>query len=194
MTIQEFKKLKPKYKDIDGNQLWDAMEDYMLQQQQESEILKVIMPIWKTHTFRWLFYRRVPNMLKQNYRLADNRCKSCKKGVNSRFIISMRQEDGTWKSYCNCPHCNKEYIAEPNTNLSYKLWKYYEKIISLFWWILDKLHLVKSSVHGRYDMFGDEARYVKHWTYNKKDLYPTSLMKKRKWWEYILIEKSFHKF
>lgn len=31
MTIKEFKKLNPEYDKIEGNQLWNAMEDYMLE-------------------------------------------------------------------------------------------------------------------------------------------------------------------
>ena len=31
MTIKEFKKLNPEYDKIEGDQLWNAMEDYMLE-------------------------------------------------------------------------------------------------------------------------------------------------------------------
>ena len=55
MTTEEFKKLKPEYKDVEGDQLWNAMEDYYLQQQEGTEILKQIMPFWKTHTLEDLY-------------------------------------------------------------------------------------------------------------------------------------------
>lgn len=148
MTVEEFKKLKPEYEKVEGNQLWDAMEDYILSQQQGDEIIKLIMPIWKTHTLRWLHYRRIPSWI----------------------------------------------MSKPNTNISHKLYKFGKRISKLFWILLDKLHLVRSSIIGRYDMFGDESRYVKSWVMNMKTGKMSKNLKKRKWWEYILIEKSFHNF
>ena len=193
MTVTEFKKLKSEYKNIDGNQLWDAMENYGLQLQQGNKMLKTIMPIWKTHTLRWLFYRKVPNLIIGNFKtdkwVSDDRCKSCKKGVNNRIIFSIRREDGVWESNSLCPHCNEKYIAEPNINFSHKLWKLYNIIINIFWIILDKIHLVRSSIGGRYEMMGDEEKYVENWVLNEKSKSMDINLKKRKWWEYILIEK-----
>lgn len=196
MTVEEFKKLKPEYKDVEGDQLWDAMTEYMLRQQNASETIKVIMPLWKTHTLRWLYYRRVPNFVlhSNNDRWSpDKRCGACKKGVNSRMVLSLTQKDGTYKTVSYCPHCNENYISEPNTNFSHKLWKTYKWIASIFWLILDSLHLVRSSIHGRYDLFGDEARYVSAFTITKNGEY-TNVRKKRRWWERIFIERPIHDF
>jgi len=198
MTTEEFKKLKPEYKKVEGDQLWNAMEDYMLQQQSGSEIIKSIMPIWKTHTLRWLYYRRIPNLVMGNLKTdkyaSVKRCNKCKLGVNARMEFIMIAEDGTRKCTTYCPHCGKEYKEEQNTNLSHRFYKSIKWISKLFWFILDKLHLVRSSIEGRYGMFGDEARYVKSWRYNKDWTTQKPLMKNRKWWEYILIEKSPHNF
>jgi len=193
MTVEEFKKQNPKYKDTEGDQLWDAMTDLSLRQQKGSEIIKVIKPIYKTHTLRWLFYRRKNNFTIPGPRYdkwtANKRCSKCKWGVNYRmgWIIN-----NVWTS--NCPHCGKEYVGEPNTNLTYRmflLWKFMSKY---FWFALDKLHLVRSSSFTRYDMFGDEMRYVRSWITNINTGKSNVKLKSRKWWEYILIEKPFHNF
>lgn len=198
MTAEEFKKLKPEYKDVEGDQLWNAMEDYMLRQQEGSEIMKPIMPFWKTHTLRWLYYRRIPNFVmgkpSTHKYTSDKRCAECKKGVNARMGFIMTGEDGKQKYTSYCPHCGKEYREEPNTNYSHKLYKAGKKISKLFWLLLDKLHLVRSSISGRYDMFGDEARYVRSWGMNMETGEMSKTLKKRKWWEYIFIEKPFHNF
>ncbi len=171
------------------------MEDYMLRQQQGSEVLKVIMPIWKTHTLRWLFYRKVPNIIMSTDKWGHaDRCKLCKKGVNARIVFSMRRDDGTWKTVSQCPRCGKDYEAEPNTNLSHKLWKSYKEITNPFWLILDKIHLVRSTTDGRYGMMGDESRYIKSTEFDKDWNFVKTHLKRRKWWEYILIEKPIHNF
>lgn len=192
MTIDEFKKIRPEYKDIEGDQLWNAMEDYMLQQQRGEQILKSVMPIWRTHTLRWLYYRKIPNLIMGNSRTdwykSNKRCKKCKKGVNMRFIIIDFRSVAN-DSYSPCPHCGKKYEEEPNTNISHNLYKTAKWISDTFWLILDKLHLVRSTCIGRYDMFGDESKYVRLWGFNMETGKTSKELKKRKWWEYILIEK-----
>lgn len=196
MTAAEFKELKPEYKNIEGDQLWNAMEDYMLRQQRGSEVLKVIMPIWKTHTLRWLFYRKVIGSFISNPKYdkwsSGNRCVLCKKGVNLMIMFSEISEGGTKKHLVYCPHCGEEYKKEPNTNLSHNLWKFGKWINMSFWLILDKLHLIRSG--SRYGLFGDEARYVKLQTIYLETGKTTQCLEKRKWWEYILIEKPIHNF
>ena len=32
MTTKEFKELFPEYKDLEGDELWNAMEDYLIEQ------------------------------------------------------------------------------------------------------------------------------------------------------------------
>lgn len=198
MTAEEFKELKPEYKDLQGDELWNAMEDYMLRQQQADTIIKSVKPIWKTHTLRWLYYRRIPNDLFGGSKTAkyssDKRCANCKCGVNARFVWLLFQEDGTRKSVSYCPHCSKQYEAEPNTNLSHKIYKLLKGINKLFWLLLDSLHLVRSSGEGRYGMFGDEAKYVRDWSFNENTGETKHHHRKRKWWEHILIEKPGHNF
>ncbi len=192
MTVDEFKELNPKHKDLEGDQLWNAMEDHMLRQQQGEAIIRQIMPIWKTHTFRWLFYRKVPNLIMGNPKYdkynSSVRCKSCKWGVNARWGYMITAEDGTqrWTSFC--PHCRKEYHEEPNTNFTYRIYLIGKWISNAFWTILDRLHLVRSSSFGRHEMFGDESIYVSMWSMNFKTGKTEAILKKRKWWEYILIE------
>lgn len=197
MTVEEFKKLKPEYKNIEGDELWDAMTLYMLRQQEGSEILKTTMPIWKTHTLRWLFYRKRSAWSlgygKYDKWIASNRCSKCKWGVNQRIIWSFRDINNAWHSTSKCPHCNEEYVPEPNTNITYRLHKAYKRAVELFWYILDKIHLVRNSSTGRYGMGGDETRYIKSWEIKSTgEVIPHH--KFRKWWEYIIIERPIHNF
>lgn len=198
MTPEEFKQLKPEYKDLQGDELWSTMENYLLQQQAGNEVIKQIMPIWKTHTLRWLFYRKIPNLViskpSRDKYTSSKRCAKCKKGVNLKMGLLVRQEDNSYKYISYCPHCGDEYKEEPNTNISHKLYKITKKTSNLFWLILDKIHLVRSSHESRYSMFGDESRYVEYWKYDLNWNPKKPVLKKRKWWEYILIEKPFHDF
>jgi hypothetical protein len=198
MTIEEFREIKPEYKNVEGDALWDALTEYMLGQQAADEILKTTMPIWKTHTLRWLYYRRVPNMPFRSYKkdkyASNTRCSSCKNGVSSRIGFLFRQEDGTQKYTSYCPHCKEEYQEEPNTNITHRLYVIGVWVSKLFWSILDGLHLVRSSFHGRYEMFGDESRYVKAWHLDTETCATTHILRNRKWWEHIFIEKSKHNF
>lgn len=198
MTAEEFKKLKPEFASLNGEELLNAMEDYMLSQQRGDEIIKQIMPIWKTHTLRWLYYRRIPNLIMSNPRTdrwaSNERCYECKRGVNMKVGFMFRDADGAWHMEHQCPHCKKDFIAESNTNISHKIYKALSAGSKLFWKFLDKLHLVRSSIHGRYDMFGDEWRYVLAVTYNMDTGETKTVFRQRKWWEHILIEKPRHNF
>lgn len=195
MTTEEFKKLKPEYKNVEGDQLWNAMEDYMLRQQQGGEILKQIMPIWKTHTLRWVYYRRTHNLVVKTHEYtSDKRCSKCKSGVNARIYFMSTKEDGTQGHISYCSHCGEELKEEPNTNINHRLYKIEKKVRTLFWLMLDELHLIRSSPYSRYDMVGDERRYVESWIMNIEKGITTPKLKKRKWWEYVLIEKPFHTF
>jgi hypothetical protein len=87
MTVEEFKKLKPESANLKGDDLLNAMEDYFISVQQGQEIMKPIMPLWKTHTLRWLFYRRLKNWGFSKY--SETRCKYCKDGRGtSLFFIT----------------------------------------------------------------------------------------------------------
>jgi len=190
MTAEEFKILMPEYKNASGDELWNAMEDYMLRQQSGDEIIKQIMPIWKTHTFRYLIYRKLPNIIweTKSWKCID-RCDKCKKGFNMALTFFDRDEP-----YILCPNCMNECKKEPNENFSYKLYKFYKLISKIFWKLLEIIHLVRSDFHGRYDMFGDESRYVKNYEIDTNLMTTKYNLKKRKWWEYILIEKHTHNF
>lgn len=189
MTAEQFKQDNPQFANLEGEQLWNAIEQYQLTLRSGDEIIKQIQPFWKTHTLRWLFYRKVPNFVFENAKYSDNRCSNCKEGVNMRIGMIIQ---GKCISYC--PYCQKEYIPEPNTNLTYRIYQFRKILSKSFWFILDRLHLVRSSIHSRYEMFGDESRYVKSYRYDK-DWNPLApIMIKRKWYEYIFIEKPFHSF
>lgn len=193
MTVEDFKKQNPNLSHLEGNSLWDAMEDSMLQQQSAEDVVKQIMPIWKTHTFRWLFYRRIKNRmstpLKYDKWMAHSRCNHCKWGVNSHIVLL--QKDGAIHI---CPNCGKNYTKEPNTNFSHQVYLIGNRVVKMFWRILDNIHLIRSSVEGRYDTFGDESRYVLSTRYSNKWEFVSRTMRKRKWWEYILIERRRHNF
>ncbi len=194
MTTKEFKKLKPEYKDLEGDQLWDAMTYYMLRQQQASEIIKAIKPLWKTHTFRYLFYRRKQNICfgKNDYS-SDKICSKCKKGTGGLKLMMLNFRPNG-KSITYCPHGCGELFQIPNTNLNHKLWIIGNRISKLFWFILDKLHIIRSSINSRYDMGGDESRYILRWSMNMDTGEFKPIHRKRKWWEYIIIEKPIHNF
>ncbi len=198
MTAEEFKKLKPEYSSLEGDDLWDAMTMYVLSQQQASETIKTSLPFFKTHTLRWLYYRRIPNLVWGNYKtdkwISDKRCSKCKWGVNQRLVWSFRDANDVWHSQCKCPHCNEDYVAEPNTNISHKVYMLLKRISRTFWFILDWLHLVRSCMDSRYSMGGDESRYVSMFSMNMKTGEAKYILKKRKWWEYIFIEKPTHNF
>lgn len=193
MTTQEFKKIHPEFAHLEGDALWNAMEESMLRQQEGDAIIKSVIPARKKYQLRWLFYRRLPNMVwsasKYDKYIAHDRCKACKWGVNGRLVFIMWDKNGIPTSYSNCPQCGKEYKAEPNTNYSYRAYKISKRISKGFWDVLDWLHLVRSAHSGRYDIFGDEGYYVTGWELNTKTGVVITHFKKRKWWEYILIEK-----
>ncbi len=195
MTAEEFKILKPEYKDAEGDELWDAMHSYFIQQKRATDVVNKTKPIWKTHTLRWLFYRRKDNVVfGKNGVSSDKMCQSCKKGVNSYLAFSCIDSEGKHYTVANCPFCKEKLVRVPNTTISHKLYKFWTKCVILFWVFLDKIRLVRSSIEGRYGMFGDESRYTTGFYLNMETGKSTSLMRKRKWWEYIIIEKPRHKF
>lgn len=191
MNVDDFKKLKPEYKDLEGEQLWNAMEDYMLRQQAGQEVMKQAVPFLKRYQLRWLFYKRLPNIMwgKNDY-TADKRCVKCKGGVSGSKMGMLYMG----RMIIHCPHCGDELKEEDNTSIKHVLWKKWSRIVHLFWICLDRLHIVRSTHHGRYDMFGDESKYVHHYTMNMETGKTTFTLKKRKWWEYIFIERSRFNF
>jgi hypothetical protein len=191
LSVEEFKKIKPEYKDIEGDQLWNAMEDYMLRQQQGQEVVKHLMPFFKRYQLRWLFYRKMQNLrFVQSDYTSTTRCSNCKKPAGG---MQMGWQDETgFHIYCN--YCRKVLKEEPNRNVDHLFWMAWRYIPVCFWWSLDKLHIVRSSINERYGMFGDESKYIHHWTMDYGTGKTTQTLKPRKWWEYIFIERKQFKF
>lgn len=188
MSTDEFKKEKPEYAHLEGDELWDAMTMYMLTQQQGDSIILTTKPFWKRYKLRWLFYRkgRTGFMFGKNDFTANTRCAKCKKGVSSRTGFAMFGEDGKSKILFYCPHCHEELQDEPNRSLLHILYKLYRRSDS----VLDALHILRKHGESRYGIFGDESNYVHHFTYNIETGKQSVTMKKRKWFEYIFIKKK----
>jgi len=181
MTVEEFKKKKPELAHLEGDMLLNAMEDYVLRQQEGYAITKIVLPFWKRYTFRWLFYRKTKNwsMQKGDY-TSPKRCAVCKRPTGMLWGIGG-------KLYCH----GHEYKEELNTSVKHRVWVIYCKISTIFWLSLDWLHIVRSTYDSRYGMFGDENQYVDHWTMNMETGEMKFILKKRKWWQYIFVERKF---
>lgn len=194
MNAQEFKTIHPDKAHLEGNELWDAMEDAVLIDQNAEEIIRQIKPIWKTHTLRWLFYRRPSSIAFDFYGndrySSKERCVFCKKGIVSRwsFVIMDFSSKKPAQEFKHCQHCSKVFTPEPNTNISHYLFLILRQIDHYFWKALSFIRLVRTSQMSRYDMFGDEGRYVDGYKFEHFTLIST-IHSKRKWWEYILIVK-----
>lgn len=185
MTTKDFKDKNPHLSHLEGNELWDAMEHYMLIEQYKQGVINKNLPFFKRYQLRWLFYRRIPNMSwgKDNY-TSSERCSKCKKGVSSSFGYIFQG-----KMFMHCTHCGKDLQKEKNTNINHRIWVVCKLISDSFWTFLDKIHLVRSQVFGRYEMMGDEYKYVEYWNINLETGKTCFTLKKRKWFEYIFIEK-----
>lgn len=149
---------------------------------------------WNRYQLRWLFYRQIPSMEIPSYKwdkyTSKDRCSKCKNGVNFRLVFFDFTDNTPNGSKSFCPRCNKDYIPEPNTNLSFKVYTFLKFISNLFWKCLDKLHIVRSSHDTRYSFFGDESNYIIGWKYDGMNKKSTPILKERKWYEYIIIEKK----
>lgn len=188
MTPNEFKEKYPEYKYLEGDELFNAMEEHMLRWQDSEQTLKATRPFWKRYTLRWLFYRNKPNMaIRFNYPTSE-RCKKCKRSLGPSRMVFMDMT-GSGKNYWPCPECGEELEVEENTNFDRKLFLAKHNLVELFWEVLDRLHICRDTTESRYSMFGDEAHYVKCWHHNMKTGETHPEFKKRKWWEYIFIVK-----
>jgi hypothetical protein len=183
MTVDDFKRDHPNLAHLEGDELWDAMTSVGYHKQQGEAIITQIKPLWNQYRLRWLFYRKVANvMFGKNDYTAYNRCASCKKGVSSYvgFMFNGR-------IVSSCPHCGVELVKELNTGISHKLYVVWCGVSDLFWKVLDWLHLVRSG--KRYGMLGDESYYVKHWSYDINTGETGYELKKRRWFEYVFIKR-----
>jgi hypothetical protein len=179
MTTEDFKKDRPEYAHLQGNDLWDAMTEVKLREQRAERILSQIKPFWKRYTLRYLFYVKRTNGVFVTPEASNDRCVSCKKGV-STFI--------GWGGKVICL-CGAELIREPNTNASHYWYLAKKKAKKYFFAVLEFTHLVRYSYEGRYDTFGDEMHFVSRYVYDMNWKLLRVEMKPRKWWEYIIIEK-----
>lgn len=172
MTPNEFKIKYPQYKDLEGDELWNIMELMFLHEQQKRN---------RKYQLRWLFYRNKANFLmgKNNY-TASERCSKCKKGVS--FYMAIWWEG---KNLSKCPHCSEDLVKEPNTSIFRKL--YIKK--DIFWKVLDKLHICRNTIGGRYEWGNDEHYFITSSEYTSDWDFKQHNFRKRKWWEYIIIEK-----
>lgn len=179
MTTQQFKEKYPEYSHLEGESLWNMMENTMLIEKRSDP---------KKYQLRWLFYRNKQNLTygRNNY-TASEMCDKCKKGVS--HYLSFMNFGGDNKTVSVCPHCSQNMNTVPNTNLNHKLWKIYKKLEDSFWKILDYLHICRDTVGGRYDMFNDEYYFVKSTEYSSNWNFFKNNFRDRKWWEYIIIEK-----
>lgn len=180
MTSEEYKKLFSEHsKGMSGSELADAMEDYMINESYRQSERR--LPFFKKYQLRYLFYRvkgvGLFSLTPKN--LCDTSCKKCKHPVQIKSGIFL-PGIGT-KYYCR--NCGSELIEIKNTSFLRKI----NPIMQLFWIIMQVMHIVKTSDFGRYDLFGDEARYaylMVDFENNK-----TIIIQKRKWWEYIFIKR-----
>lgn len=144
------------------------------------------MKLDKKYQLRWLFYRNKKNLaFRKNNFTATERCCNCKKGVSKWISYIFTENDGSTKFISNCPHCNKELKREKNISIIHKL---YESI-EYFWSVLDWLHICRNTAGGRYDFGNDEWYLVKGYYYTDYFELVEVLKRKRKWWEYVIIEK-----
>lgn len=180
MTVEQFKERYPKYKDLEGDDLWNKMEYTLLAEQRKKP---------KRYQLRWLFYRGKVNLVfgKNNY-TSNQMCDKCRKGVSNWLgFMNFGSDNKTVKI---CPHCSKEMDVIPNTNINHKVWNLYKKFEDAFWKILDFIHIVRDTTcKSRYEVFSDEHYFVKFEYYDPDWNYKGRTMKTRKWWEYIIIEK-----
>lgn len=183
MTVEEFRKAKPEFAHLEGDQLWDEMSNYMMRQQTGEEYLRPFRPFWQRYMLRYLFYRVSATTLLPPY--SHQRCKRCKGGRNMKLYFPKQDEDGKLYMVHSCGALVSE--VEPNTNWDYLLWLFWHNWKEIaFWKPVQWIHLVKTDRGGgRYSMFGDEAHYVKEWIV-RDDRY-RMVLHPRPWWQYIVI-------
>lgn len=188
MTSEEYKKIHPEHKNLEGNDLWDAMEYSMLRQQEGDKVLLQVKPWYKRYKLRYLWYVKKRNVTWGTPTSASKRCKHCKRGSSSMLFMMSWDEEGkpNGKTYCMC---GKELIEEPNTNWSHRCYQIKKWCQQWGWKCLEWTHLFRWSIDGRYDMFGDERYYVKARQYDQNWENEKLIMIPRKWWEYIWIKR-----
>lgn len=187
MTIQQFKKQHPEYAHLEGNQLWDTMENCMVKQQTGTQIIRSSAGFFKQYKLRKLFYYQLfPTTIFVQPNESSMRCTACKHGVSFRMIFINTDTD---EESSPCPYCKKHYVPEPNTNAGYKWYKVkraFKKMVVNF---LNYICILGSNTDGRYGIFGDERRYVKRWMIDSTTDKVSYALHERKWWEYIFVKR-----
>ncbi|MDC7248574.1 MAG: hypothetical protein PQJ49_01485 [Sphaerochaetaceae bacterium] len=140
----------------------------------------------KKYQLRWLFYRKsVSYRFGKNNYTASEICKLCRKGVS--YYMTVLMFGG--KSHSYCPHCSQNLEKVPNTNFNHKLWKFGKKLDGYLENFLNFTHILRKRGESRYGMFGDESKYILATEFSKDWDFVKEHKRKRKWWEYIIIEK-----
>lgn len=188
MTTQKFKQQHPELAHLEGNDLWNAMENALYTQKQGQAIINTIKPFWKHYQLRWLFYMPGKNMIwgRAGY-ASSKRCNQCKKGCDGPRLIFLNAAENTITS--PCPHCRKELVPESNTNLDHLLYSFWKRNVKRFRLMLDWLHILRKPGKDRYGSFGDESYYVKSRRFDNEWNFVKNIYRKRKWWEYLFIKR-----
>ena len=187
MTADEYKLQHPENAHLEGEALWNAMENALLHQQEGDKVLMQIKPWWKRYKLRYLWYVKKRNGTFVTPVSCNERCKHCKRGASSMLFMMLWDENGNpdSKTYCMC---GKELEKEPNTNWDHR-WYIVKKWVQKWSWkILEATHLFRWSIDGRYSMFGDEGHYVSHWKWYDDGREEVVLID-RPWYEYIWIRR-----
>lgn len=181
MTEKEFKRQNPHLKHLKGIELWDAMEDYLLRVQSGASILRQIQPFYKRYKFRYLFYRSYVSALQPVKKYKSNRVTSCcNKGMDGRGWISIGALNF-------CPHCKCPFMIIKNTSLHHRLFKAFNYVTTF---LLDRSHILRKPGESRYGIGGDESVYVEKYVFTPSSGEISIVHKQRKWWQYILIERT----
>lgn len=134
---------------------------------------------FKKYKLRYLFYRRTPAFWIAPDWQNKYVCLYCRKGSDNKMLFGGK---------VLCGGCMEALTEVKNRSVKYILWKLWSPISKAFFSVLQFLHIVKSSPTGRYEIFGDESRYVAY-KINVNTGHQQLIKKKRKWFEYIFIRR-----
>lgn len=187
MTEAEFKQAYPECAHLEGDELWNAMEDKMLLTQEGDKILRQSKPFWKRYRLRWLYYPKVKgwDMGMGPQYTQSRRCNKCKIGVGTHLVMMGRDS-----SLSYCPKCGPGLVLEDNKNLDHRLWSAWKAACHWVFVALNFLHIRRYGADGgRYSMSGDERGYVKLWRIGGDGTKPKYELLPRKRWEHIFIKR-----
>ena len=186
MTADEYKLQHPENAHLEGEALWNAMENALLHQQEGDKVLMQIKPWWKRYKLRYLWYVKKPNGVFGTPASVSTRCKNCKTGA--AYMMFMMDFSNNEPGYTLCVSCGQKLVEEPNTNWNHRWYQIRKWMQKWGWKILEATHLFRWSIDGRYSMFGDEGHYVSHWK-RYDDGREEVVLIDRPWYEYIWIRR-----